>query len=115
MHLERGQQLADDVGMRPQHLRNRLAEVVRLRLDTKNPIPLVVEQRQGPRTGDGEDAIAHSRNNVAEKRIGGLQTSTETPTGRGARASCQRRQLHGARSKDGTKGANDVPELNSRE
>jgi hypothetical protein len=69
--FERSRQHADHVGVIAKHGGNRLADVLRLCSDAKDPVSLVVDQRESGVARDRQHAVAHARDDVAVERVGG--------------------------------------------
>ena len=119
MQLKSREQLANDVGVGAEHFGNRFSQVVGARLHAKNPVALLVQQRNRACSRNREHPVAHPRDDVPEEGVGGLRparTGQPVATRSGAAGACHwRRQLDGAKTNHGGRRANDVPELNSDE
>src|SRR6185369_174656 len=69
VQIENASENANDVGMVPEHDGNRLSDVARACRDPEDAIGLVVDQCEPAVAGDRENAIAHPRDDVPEKRV----------------------------------------------
>jgi hypothetical protein len=103
-----------------EHLGDRFSQVIGIRLHAKNPVALLVQQRDGACSRNRQHAVAHPRDDVPEEGVGGLRPAcTSGPAATGSRAARRaghwRRQLEGAKTNHGSRRANDVPELNSEQ
>jgi hypothetical protein len=88
MQVEHAEHHADHVRMGLEHRGHRLAEVARRRRHAKDPVGLLVDERQPPIARDGQHAIAHAGNDVAEERVSDAGGSMSTRRRFGRRPGC---------------------------